>query len=210
MYKKIAKVLFFIFFVWLGATHEPGLCNQAELITTMILLGLGFLSMGAGAYGSVAQIQARQKMARYNAEMARRQAKVAEQKADIARVQAAMERSEADIRQERKKREMEALIGRQRVAGAKAGIYGGSLLELELDTAAEYLYDLDLMKYQEEMKFLGKQFDAEQYIEEAGLFRLKSEMALTEGRSAAKIGYAGMSSSLLSQGSSLLKTWKDR
>lgn len=95
---------------------------MAVTATTVALAGLAVSAIGAGvaAYGQVEAGKAADKAAQYNAKVAENNALAAQQQAQF----------EADQQRKRHLR----LLGRQKAAFAKSGVYGGSMEDVIYDS----------------------------------------------------------------------------
>lgn len=153
---------------------------MADPITILTIASSAMQAVGAIQQGNAAMAQARaqQNAANYNAQVKTNQATI--------------ERQQANAREEQQRRQARGLLGKQRAALTQAGIgLGGSVLDLEEQSAIRAELDALTIRYEGDIKSKGLLASAEQD-------RYEGEVALVAGKNAQKAAYISAGASILS------------
>lgn len=156
------------------------------------------MTVASGAVSAVGSIQ------QGNAAMAD-----AEYQAAVSRNNAIMERNKAkqelqagEVEANQKRREVAAIIGRQRAGVGASGVtMSGSVLDVLTDTAGQGAFDIAMIRHNAEIRATDRNFSAQN-------FDAQSELMMMQGRAARQAGYMSALGTALSTGSSVAGGWQ--
>jgi hypothetical protein len=126
------------------------------------MMAIGLIGGLVSGIGSVMGAMGAKRAAEYNAKVSRANAKMA--------------RSEGEIEAHDKRREMRRALGTLRAAYGSSGVEfaGGSGLDLLKDTAVEYAWDEQKIRYRSEVSAVSEENQAE-------LYEMEADSAMTSG-----------------------------
>lgn len=163
----------------------------------LALVGM-LVSVAATAYGEYSKTQEEANLAKHNqrlnaikAQEARNEATVADYNAQIG--QRAVEQ-EIDISEEK----LEARLGEQRSLIGKGGVAAtGSLIDVELDLVQKHYYDIEQLKYKEELDFLQTKWGGDTALNQSLAFAGASKYEEERAKREKEVGRVRVGSSLL-------------
>lgn len=180
------------------------MCTGMEvLMGASLALSAGQMVMGMGAQTQQANQQAGQ--ASYLAQVARNNQIIAQQNQQLATQQAARDTQEGDVAATQQQTKTRLLLGSQRAALASQGgdIDAGSPLDIQTDTAAAGIDDVNAIRYNAALRAYNDKLTATGYGNQANAFGAQAGMySMAATDATANLPY-GIGSSLLGGASSI-------
>lgn len=166
---------------------------MCDPVTAMMVMTIA--SGTVSAIGSIQEGNAAMASAEY-------QSAVLSNNATMERNKAKQELAAGQNEANQKRREVAAIIGRQRAGVGASGVeMSGSYLDVLTDTAGQGAFDIAMIRHNAEIRATDRNFSAQN-------FDAQSDLTMMEGRAARQAGYMSALGTALSTGSSVAGQWQ--